>query len=89
MDERKKSSWGVWGSAALFFVLLGYPLSCGPTVYVLQRLARTVDDGKFNSITAPVEVFYSPLGWGIRRCPKSINDAYGSYINWWNDLAQY
>jgi hypothetical protein len=68
-SDRKKPTTGVWIAVALVMVLLAYPLSFGPAVWLTaRRYCRT----------STVESLYRPVLWSAAQGP-SLENA----VVWW------
>lgn len=86
MPDRQKSPIGIWIAAALVLLLVVYPLSIGPVVFVLTLIwpAPTRPDWADNAVF----LIYLPV-----YLLTSINkDLFGEtlrlYVRWWTDLAR-
>ena len=84
-DVRKKPVWP-WIAVALFAVLVGYPLSIGPYLWlsdVLSAGARTASPKTWSiaySVLVFVDPVYDPLRWIMERS-EVADDAGNSYIS--------
>ena len=77
-SENPTSPRGFLGRAAatLLTLLLLYPLSVGPAVYLAVRLRK-----EHNELFR----FYAPLNWAIEGTP--LEQICRDYGVWWRDLA--
>ena len=64
-------------TAVMIFALLAYPLSIGPSAWVVNSTwcPQWVRDG--------LEVVYIPLEWLAGNGPDWIDDALEKYVEWW------
>lgn len=79
MDEvkRPKRRWRLWLGGALVLVLVGYPLSFGPTFWWLSRF-----DKPNHELNAKVAKFYRPVLDVLVESPPSVRDAAIWYLRW-------
>ncbi len=75
-DQKKKPTAGLWITIALIVVLVGYPLSIGPALYVATR--RPNPEAAIE-IVWPV---YRPLGALAEHFPR-LRDLMHSYVSHW------
>ncbi len=79
--DRKRPTAGFWITMALVAVLVGYPLSIGPAVYVCAEAPIWLRD--------PVHEMYGPLRWALDRCPQSWQEEIvDPYLGWWVRLSK-
>jgi hypothetical protein len=76
-SDRKKPSAGFWITVALVAVLIGYPLSYGPVVWLDNTF------GVPKSIQPAVGYFYFPLGWLDDNGPQPFNEFMEWYVRLW------
>jgi hypothetical protein len=75
--DRKKPTAGFWITVALVAVLVAYPLSLGPIIWI------------FGHTSPPLSAFqiagwiYEPLDWTIKRSPQPISDLFVNYLALW------
>jgi hypothetical protein len=72
-DGRKKPSVAFWASVAVVVVLIGYPLSIGPAVWLTGRKYA-----KESTVTS----FYWPVLWSAGQTPPLENA-----LVWWGSLG--
>ena len=72
MSDRKKPGVAFWAAVALVAVLIGYPLSFGPAIWLTGR-------GFFREST--IESFYWPVLWSTAHA-ESLENA----VDWWGSL---
>jgi hypothetical protein len=86
-DERKKPVWP-WITIVLFVVLVGYPLSFGPYLWlsdVASAGARTASPKTWSiawSAIVFIDPVYDPLRWIMERS-EVADDAGNTYISMW------
>ena len=86
-DERKKPVWP-WIAAALFVVLVAYPLSMGPFLWlsdITSYRARRTSPGIWRAANAAVnfvDAAYDPLRW-ISTRSEVTDDVWNRYCSWW------
>ena len=73
-DERKKPGVAFWATVALVVGLLAYPLSYGPSIWLVRR-------GYLPNMTIG---FYAPMTWLHENAPVAIREV----IRWWARLWQ-
>jgi hypothetical protein len=73
-EDCKKPTAGFWIAVALVAVLLGYPLSEGPVLWL------QVSGILPNWLHAAANRFYFPLDWLIDRAPTPIQSAFLWYL---------
>ena len=85
--ERKKPVWP-WIVTVLFVVLVGYPLSMGPFLWlsdVTSYRARRASPGAWRAANA-VDIFmdplFDPLRW-ISTRSELTDDVWNRYCSWW------
>jgi hypothetical protein len=82
MTSSRNPSAGIWITVALVAVLVGYPLSSGPTRWILAKL----HDQPIWLCKTYVAV-YAPLYQALGRGPVWLRDSAIKYRFWWSDLA--
>jgi hypothetical protein len=85
-DRPRKSAMGIWIAVATLGLLIGYPLSYGPALWLHHRYSppHTWLAPDPNAIdTSFMAVLYTPLGSAIDACPKPIRDGFIWYIDLW------
>jgi len=87
MSDRKRTNWIAWGSLVLFLLLIGYPLSLGPMVFLLRKSERHLSEPAYRRLNACGTAFYYPLAAGLQLLPDPAPDLYQWYGRWWVDLA--
>jgi hypothetical protein len=73
MSDRKKPPAGFWITVALVAVLVGYPLSFGPAIWLTAR-------GYFRE--SAVQSFYMPILWSAAQA-ELLEDG----LVWWGTLG--
>ena len=73
MTDRKKPGVAFWATVALVAVLVGYPLSIGPAVWLTAR-------GYFRE--SAVQSFYMPIFWSAAQAELLENG-----LDWWGSLC--
>lgn len=63
-DNRKKPGVAFWASAAIIMIVVGYPLSFGPAIWLTAR-------GNFREST--VQSFYMPILWSAAQAESLEN----------------
>jgi hypothetical protein len=85
--ERKKTVWP-WIVTVLLVVLVAYPLSMGPFLWlsdVTSIRVRTASPGAWSAANATVifvNPVYDPLRW-ISTRSEVTDDAWNGYCSWW------
>ena len=84
MEETKKckTDWASWTLITLLIVLLVYPVSLGPVIY-LARKTRSEPDMLWRT----VEFVYTPSLYAIEASPENVSRPAEAYLRWWADLA--
>lgn len=86
-DKRKKPVWP-WITIALFVVLVGYPLSIGPYLWlgdglsIRARKASTKSWSIAYSALVFIDPAYDPLRWIMERS-EVADDVGNTYISMW------
>ena len=77
--EKKRVGWwwACWLAIAIAGSVIGYPLSAGPVIWVLQR-ANSPD-----WLLVACDCFYTPAFLALDYVPESTGEAYASYLSWW------
>jgi hypothetical protein len=75
-DEPKKRARIVWTALALLAVVVLYPLSAGPVLWISLRTGLPRGGGKV------LDTFYEPLIW-LRSKSKTADKAFERYFNVW------
>lgn len=78
MTDHKKPATGFWITVALVVVLVGYPLSFGPTVWLFEHSAVP------KLAVLPIIEFYRPLEWAAGNSPKPIQSLFIGYVGLWS-----
>lgn len=76
-SSRKKSGVAFWATVGLVVVLVGYPLSIGPFVWLHSHGYLSL-----NSANIVARSFYRPIAWIYRQGPQPVSDV----IEWYRDL---
>jgi hypothetical protein len=76
--DRKKPSAGFWITVALVAVLVGYPLSWGPAVWLVRKGALP---------RRAVYWTYRPLGYIVEAFPLREQFRISLYLAWWEDVS--
>ena len=79
MTDRKKPGVAFWATVWVFVVLL-YPLSFGPALWVIDH-----EDLPAAWAVDAIEIFYSPIFWLEENSPKPIVNAIDWYIEVWTE----
>jgi hypothetical protein len=89
MRERRKPSWIVWGSIAFMLMLIAYPLSIGPAVYLLDSRPGhlAADLIGIEGVERIFHVVYAPLEFLVTHCPEYLQNGVETYVDWWGKLA--
>jgi hypothetical protein len=88
MDDKRKKPFWPWITIALFVVLLAYPLSMGPFLWlsdVTSIRVRRESPGAWSAANAAVifiDPLYDPLRWIAPRF-EVTDDAWNRYCSWW------
>jgi hypothetical protein len=76
MTDRKKPTPAFWIAVALVAVLLGYPLSAGPGLWIAHH---DIPQWLMNAICR----IYAPVDWAEGISPKPIGRAIHGYLEFW------
>ena len=86
MTSPRHPSAGIWITVALVALLVGYPLSTGPTNWLcvyLRNSGHTSAAQRLYEVKVP---FYAPLRWCRDNGPKPVADAYWWYLGLWVEV---
>jgi hypothetical protein len=75
-EDRKKPGVAFWATVTLVVMLVGYPLSWGPLVWIDSRWGVPEWTQGF------FEVYSAPLNWAGERS-ETVPDLYLWYTNFW------
>jgi len=75
-SSRKKPGVAFWATVVVVALLVAYPLSIGPTIWIADH--RLLPD----PVKQPLRYFYYPLAWAILRSGTAY-DAYAWYVKLW------
>jgi hypothetical protein len=81
MTDRKKPGVAFWATVALVVVLVGYPLSQGPAVWLQES-------GYWPESLNWADHGYDPLRWIMHRSPDSVCGTWNSYVTWFGQRAR-
>jgi hypothetical protein len=76
-SDRKKPGVAFWATVALVAVLVGYPLSAGPAIWIAMRTSDEV------LLSHPVNRLYAPVWWFCDHGPRPIRDLACWSLNLW------
>ena len=65
-----------WATVALVVVLVGYPLSAGPAVWLSWNV-------RSSHTVIPFQTLYEPLFRVVHNCPETIDDLVMGYVHSW------
>lgn len=82
-SDRKSPGVAFWATVVLVAALVGYPLSFGPAVWVIDH-----DDLPAAWAVDAFEVLYRPIIWLEENGPTPISYAIDSYIELWQTGKQ-
>lgn len=77
--EERRSRSGPIAAMVLFAVLVLYPLSMGPALYLYHK--EHISEETY--LTA-----YAPMCWGIDHAPGAVQWKVDSYLRFWGRLAR-
>jgi hypothetical protein len=80
-EERKRAGAGFWITVALVGVLVAYPLSIGPAIWLSLVL------GEPNWLSAANGYVYAPLEWLMNHSPDWLGGLIYKYIAFWYYIA--
>jgi len=80
-DEPKKPGIAFWATTMTAAVTLIYPLSIGPSFWLLYRLEDRFSERVF-------EYAYAPLFWALENGPEWLSSLFTVYIKLWVDLPK-
>lgn len=80
-DETKKSGMVFWATVITTAATLVYPLSMGPSFWLLYRLED-------RSLERLFEYAYTPLFWALENGPEWLSSLFTAYIKLWVDLPK-
>jgi hypothetical protein len=84
MNEHRRPAVGFWITLALVVLLVGYPLSVGPAIWLR---ANVFDDSVYESMTSAFGLFYAPLFFIADRMGwEWAGRALTWYLSLWVDL---
>jgi hypothetical protein len=72
-EDSQKQSFSLGRVIAALLLIVGYPLSFGPFVWLSSH----------DMMPGIVGIIYQPLFWVYSICPEPVQAVFEAYLEWW------